>query len=56
VHRLNQQHNALAIEEGRLLLEQGALAAPMRLERQAQALRLQPPSVQQLYVIQEVRR
>lgn len=51
VHRLNQQHNALAIELGRLLLEQGALAAPMRLEQQAQALNFRPTTTDQLYVM-----
>lgn len=53
VHHLNQQQNLLAIELGRLLLEQGALAAPMRLEQQAQTLNFEPPSVQQLFVMPE---
>lgn len=55
MHRLHQQHNAYAIEVGRLMLEQGALAAPMLLERRAQLLDLQLPSTAQIYVMPEVR-
>lgn len=55
MHRLHQQHNAYAIEVGRLMLEQGALAAPMLLERRAQSLDLQLPSTAQIYVMPEVR-
>lgn len=56
LHRLHQQHNAYAIEVGRLMLEQGALAAPMRLERQAQSMGFQAPGSAQIYVLPEVRR
>jgi cell division protein FtsL len=56
IHRLNQQHSALAIEEGRLMLEQGALAAPMLLERQALGLGFRAPAPSQLYIMPEVSR
>ncbi len=52
--RLQQEQEQLATEWGRLTLEQGALAAPMRLDNYAREIGMQEPEDAQLRRLPEV--
>ncbi|MCH8551328.1 MAG: cell division protein FtsL [Natronospirillum sp.] len=56
VNMLTRQYDDLMVEWGRLTLEQGALAAPMILERRAGELGLDAPTTEQIELMPEVPR